>query len=499
MEILTLLSDAKSAGLHVCTDGDRLHISGPKRAADVAERLGAHKAEIIAHLTRRREPIGQTIEDFCRETWPDAEDQEPTTWRALPITDKQRETLLKGNVFDIPATRGEASDKIKELIESGAFCDFLSLAELESFDHRAPNRSRRRRFCCPLCGTSKDLDATHRSMSLDTATGAYFCFRCDAKGKLREYCDFSGSETRIFIQTPAVKESADDKWKQRLAFARPIRGTDGADYLERRGVPVDVAENAGVKFGTWWRPPVKDGGKPEPFAAVIFPVRDRAGNLVAAQARAIVGADKLSKGQKSLGVFFTTPGRSPRLAITEAPIDALVLAACGLPAIALLGTTWPVWLLAALSGRSIALATDADDAGDKCARELGALIASWRLRPTGAKDWAEIAATRGLDAVRIQIEAAEKNVHAFTGTKNAVNAPKAKKGKDLSTERSRVHAATQDAERESVDRVGTRERSAPKASATNGLIAFPVKNVPVNAGTLDTPQEEWSDEWQPPF
>ena len=157
-------------------------------------------------------------------------------------------------------------------------------------------------------------------------------------------------------------------------------------------------------FGTWWKAGERGA---EPFDAVIFPIRDARGSLVAAQARAVADDEKRTKGEKSQGVFFTTPGRSPRLAITEAPMNALVLAACGLPAIAISGTTRPEWLPGALTGRNVALATDADEAGDKCARELGAMLCAWRLRPEGAKDWAELAESRGLGAVRRQIEAAE--------------------------------------------------------------------------------------------
>src|SRR4030095_13195124 len=375
---------------------------------DLLDLLKARKADLLDAIKAEPAPtkppiVGQDTDDFIITTWGKLE-PECIPWRDLPTTDKQRETLRKGNCFDIPATRGEASDKIKELIESGAFCDFLSLAELESFDHRAPgSRGRRRRFCCPLCGDNKPMDASHRSLSADMTTGAYYCFRCDTKGKLREYCGDAG-HTRTFVYTPPAKEKTSDSWKRHWAFTQPIRETEGAKYLERRGVPANIAAPAGVRFGTWWRAGER---KYEPFDAVIFPVRDNAGNLVAAQARAIVGGDKRTGGEKSEGVFFTTPGRSQRLAITEAPIDALVLAACGLPAIALLGTAWRAWLPGALVGRNVAIATDADEAGDKCAREFGALVASWRLRPEGAKDWAELAEWAGLGEVRRQIEAVE--------------------------------------------------------------------------------------------
>ena len=403
-----LLLGVRSLGLNLEASGDHLDIVDPPKflAGELLELLKARKVDLLDAITSElhgphKPPVGgQSWDEFWRAQGVE-DDDGPKTWRDMPITEKQRELLLKGGEFNIPKTRGEASDRIKELIESAAFCDFLSLAELESFDHRAPgSRGRRRRFCCPLCGTNKDMDASHRSLSVDTSTGGYRCWRCDTKGKLREYCGPVG-ETRIFTYTgPTKAEEVDDKWKRWWALAQPICDTDGWKYLERRGVSLGVAVSAGVRFGRWFH----DG---EPFNAVLFPVRDARGKLIAAQARSIVGDIKNTRGPRSLGVFFTTPGRSQRLAIVEAPIDGLVLASCDLPSVALLGTSWPSWLPGALAGRDVALATDADEAGDKCARELGALLPCCRLRPDGAKDWAELAARDGLGAVRRQIDSAE--------------------------------------------------------------------------------------------
>lgn len=99
-----------------------------------------------------------------------------------------------------------------------------------------------------------------------------------------------------------------------------------------------------------------------------------------------------------------------RIAITEAPIDALALAGAGLPAIALNGTSWPEWLPEYLGGREVFIATDADDAGDKCAAKLAAMCEGLaivrRLRPNGGKDWGEVAKRHGQDSVIEQVEAA---------------------------------------------------------------------------------------------
>ena len=51
MDGLTLLHEARAAGLVVTVEGERLRIVGPKRAESLALRLLAHKAELLPVLT----------------------------------------------------------------------------------------------------------------------------------------------------------------------------------------------------------------------------------------------------------------------------------------------------------------------------------------------------------------------------------------------------------------------------------------------------------------
>ena len=50
MDGLTLLREARAAGLTVAADGARLCIRGPRQAEAVARRLLAHKAAVLAAL-----------------------------------------------------------------------------------------------------------------------------------------------------------------------------------------------------------------------------------------------------------------------------------------------------------------------------------------------------------------------------------------------------------------------------------------------------------------
>lgn len=55
---LTLLTEARAAGLAVRVDGDRLIVRGPRQAEALARRLIAHKAEILTALAETASPTG---------------------------------------------------------------------------------------------------------------------------------------------------------------------------------------------------------------------------------------------------------------------------------------------------------------------------------------------------------------------------------------------------------------------------------------------------------
>lgn len=338
--------------------------------------------------------VGQTVEDFISETWP----VELEVGRADKPTAKMAELISRtGHI--VPASFSEASALIGELIAAGAFSQFLSLEELRQYDSdggRGPGKEKR--YCCPLCG--KSITDEHRDLTVDIHTGEYHCHVCKTGGVLREYQGACGS-ARTFIHTapPAEPKEKSAKWREWWKRAAPVAGTPGAKYLESRGVPLEAATAANVKYGQWWK---RGDNGPEKFNAVLFPVYDADGALVAVIARSVHGKTMRTGGNVKLGVFRATLDAtdSSRIAITESPIDALVLAAVGLDAVATGGTHWPEWLPGALQDKDVALAQDADDAGDECAARVDSLLpTTWRLRPVGAKDWAELAELAGLDAV----------------------------------------------------------------------------------------------------
>ena len=306
----------------------------------------------------------------------------------------------------------------------------LSLEELESFDPQAPQGTRRR-FCCPLCGQGKPRDGAHRSLSVEIASGLWVCFRCEAKGKLREKWEERpldrrvqtrrvmraafGLELPVIIKdvaqprpTPSlaplrrdvdqvalesISSESKDSWRHSLPGLFPLNGSPGQTYLEGRGLPLSLCLEAKVKWALSWF------GRP----AVVFPIYDDAGTLVAAQGRYTDGHENpkaRTLGSKKQGVFLSPNfwrqvQQGAPVTIVEAPIDALSIALCGFPALALCGKSGhPEWLAVRCAFKTVFVAFDADEAGEQgyvqlvpTFEALGSRVR--RLVPQGVKDWNE--------------------------------------------------------------------------------------------------------------
>jgi len=305
----------------------------------------------------------------------------------------------------------------------------LSLADLENYDPAAPPDSPDRRFCCPLpdCVT-KPISTAHRSLTANVINGAWQCHRCGAKGKLQEFRSERpalaptsrrdrgrAALTRLEIKPaqPVQKAPPDPakeaKWRDQASRSVPLADTPAAPaarYLTGRAIPLDIGTAAQVCYCANWY------GRP----AVMFAIRDASGEVVAAQGRFIDGkTDPKARTGGLLGQgMFITPGSwdaTPRI-IAEAPIDALTLAAAGYPAMALCGKELRTWVAKKLTLAPVALAFDADSAGDDAAaqwtaelRRYGAIVT--RLRPTNdAKDWNELAMRDGIEAVKTALQSA---------------------------------------------------------------------------------------------
>jgi twinkle protein len=294
----------------------------------------------------------------------------------------------------------------------------LSRADLEIFDPHPRKAGTEHRFLCPYCGGDKPRDAAHRCLCVNAQTGLWNCQRCGEKGRLLEFWPERTSSSpgearkqarfalsRAFelpatLSTPKIAQKpleaqkpqdVPPKWETILAASRPVAETAGEAYLQQRGIPVAVATLAGALFSRAWHR--RD--------TVVFPFKNMKGEVVALAGRCLHsgGIDKPAAGPRKEGAFFApvaqfTPLAEavPAIVICEAPLDALSLAAVGFPALAVGGTSAPVWLTRACAFRRVALAFDADSAGDAAAAKIGNRLSSFgaeceRLRPSGFKDW----------------------------------------------------------------------------------------------------------------
>ena len=97
-----------------------------------------------------------------------------------------------------------------------------------------------------------------------------------------------------------------------LARAQPLEATDGQAYVERRGVPIDIATGAGVRFDPDW------AGRP----AVLIALRDCDGEIRSAHGRYlhnVRGQDKMLTIGPGGGAISVLGGwRSDPLIVVEA-------------------------------------------------------------------------------------------------------------------------------------------------------------------------------------
>lgn len=212
-------------------------------------------------------------------------------------------------------------------------------------------------------------------------------------------------------------------WKRQIANGilsglLPFSDSPASVYLSGRGISPAFPLMSKVRYAPLWGWMKEDKDDPDyiPFKtqhpAVIFPLYDDCGNLVAVNGKFIPPFNKPKDntvGNKSLGVFSTPNGLSQReLVVAEGPIDALSLAVCGIPAIACCGTAYPHWLVDFSRSKQVYAAFDFDTPGENAARKLCEDIKRpiTRLWPCGAKDWNELLQILGIEETKKALAAA---------------------------------------------------------------------------------------------
>src|ERR1700674_646061 len=152
--------------------------------------------------------------------------------------------------------------------------------------------------------------------------------------------------SRVRFDDPPCMPGTGETIQQRLVRAVPLVDTPGRTYVERRGVPADVAHAAGVRFDPDF------GGRP----AVLVGLRNDEGALASVHGRYLHhlrGQNKmLTIGPGGGGIGVLGGCRVEPLILVEGLFDALSLATCGSACVATIGR-WAPWLSQVSAGRMV--------------------------------------------------------------------------------------------------------------------------------------------------
>jgi Toprim-like len=171
---------------------------------------------------------------------------------------------------------------------------------------------------------------------------------------------------------------------ERLINSYPLLETAGAEYVEKRGIPVAIAQAVEVRFDPDWN------GRP----AIIAPMYDQNRSLCSIHGRYLQVSNKQNKMftiGASGGMIITGEGiRTDPIFIVEGLFDALSLSVCGYSSLATVGRKVE-WLPEVCAGRKVILAFDNNYPGESEVSFYRQYLSSaniYRITPPEqAKDW----------------------------------------------------------------------------------------------------------------
>ncbi len=196
----------------------------------------------------------------------------------------------------------------------------------------------------------------------------------------------------LVLSDPPLMPGTGETAQARLARAGLLTGTPGQQYVEKRGITLDVAHNAGLRYDPDWN------GR----SAVIAAMRDAEHNIRSVHGRFL---EHLGDQNKMLtigtigGVINLLDGLTENpIILVEGLFDALSLAMCGYSSVATVGR-WAPWLPELCAGKTVWLGFDGNRPGDEEAtryRERLTGADTRRLPPPGrSKDWNTALVKRG--------------------------------------------------------------------------------------------------------
>jgi hypothetical protein len=224
-------------------------------------------------------------------------------------------------------------------------------------------------------------------------------------------------KAHIHVKTrvdPKVMPVTGETAEERLSGSLPLFGTPGEQYVERRGIPVGIAHDAGVRFDPDWN------GR----AAVIVPMMGANGELCSVHGRYLQqrgDEDKMFTIGPGDGILNVADGLAGDvLIIVEGLFDVLSLALSGYRSIATVGRI-ATWLPEACKRKTVLLAFDGNRPGEATAefyhQYLNGAVAHRLTPPDGAKDWNTALVKRGRSIVERWLRL---NVSRFAAS-NSIN------------------------------------------------------------------------------
>jgi DNA primase len=264
----------------------------------------------------------------------------------------------------------------------------ITRAELEGYRHqgRGKRSGRYLRYFCPIHGSDHQ-----RSFSLDPETGHFRCFSCEAWGKVVETLEELTPRRTWRARTHrahagercAPRHHQSNVQGEQHATPKPhlerilaeyeaaLPGSPGEAYLERRGIPLELARAMRAGYAPQGRWPQRTRDWEE--GRLVFPHTNERGQVVNLYGRAVELTKQAPKELRHAhlsgpkGLFNAEALKSPTVYICEGVFDALSLMAAGYTeSVALFGLTPPPWQW--VRAATLVLCFDAD-AGRK-AREL---------------------------------------------------------------------------------------------------------------------------------